>query len=101
MDRQGAVRGDVVGDELAEEWPTGGDILRIVTALGIDNEPTIAETAHPSQGPEQRLISHQRRELGEETAVGMSAQRCVDRARGRQAVCAGELRKNRGHDTSL
>ncbi|MDF2759686.1 MAG: hypothetical protein K0S99_2318 [Thermomicrobiales bacterium] len=40
-------------------------------------------------------------ELGEETAVGLRAQRRVDRTRGRQAVRTAVLLENSGHDTPL
>lgn len=66
MRRQGAVGGDVVGDELAEEGPTGRDIARIVTALDVDYRAAVTGATDPAERPELRLIRDQRGKLGEE-----------------------------------
>ena len=77
--REGAVGGDVVGHELTEEGPAGGDGIGRISALDVDHRPAIAGATGIADGPEQCLVSEEGRELRKEAAVGVRASGRVDR----------------------
>src|SRR5690349_7476180 len=70
------IGGDVVPNELAEEWPpcfATPDTLGVIVRL-----TAVAEAAHPSQCEEKLLIGGKRGELGKQPAVLRACQRRVD-----------------------
>jgi hypothetical protein len=69
----------------------------LVAALGIGEEGAVAGAAGLTQRPERRLVGDERRQVEEEAAIGVGAERRVDRARGRQAVVAGGGEMGRAH----
>jgi hypothetical protein len=81
-----AIGGDVVGDELAEEWPDGGRGSVGTRVIGVIE----ADVAGPARAPkpvQRALVDSQRRKLVEQASVATAIDRGID-AFGRKAVVA-------------
>ena len=98
LQEQGAVRGDVMGDELAEQWPSGGD-AGIVAAFG--EQSAVAGTLPPAETDQKPLVGGERCHLRKQPPVlaahlfrGRVDAPCgpLDAAGGCQAVIPGDGR---------
>ena len=86
VDERGAIGGDVMGDELAEERPSGLD-RGVVAAVGLER----AAVAGPADNPEPvqaGLLGLERRQGLEQAAIAAAGGRAAGGATGRQAVVA-------------
>jgi hypothetical protein len=101
LQQQGAVGGDVMGDELAEQGPPRGD-GGVVAVAG--DQAAVAGAIPPAEVDEERLVGGELRHGGEQAAVlaAGSLEWRVDASRGRQAVVPddGWVRSGNGHGRS-
>jgi len=97
LEQQRAVGGDVVGDELPEKWPAGGD-LGVIALIGV--QAAVAGPFRPTEAEQELLVGVEPRQRREQAPVLAAAvlRRHADAARRREAVVAGDGRMRGGGD---